>query len=180
MSETIITKTCSRCKQSKPVGCFGKNRFNKDGYQYYCKPCYKAYHKKYHKTEKRANWLKIYAGNKKYKKMRHKHEHSEKYIQQRNEYQKTDQFKTSIRKYQQSDKGKLQTKKDHEKYPKRRKARITVANALATNKLIRPSGFYCKCGNRAQEYHHHLGYAPEHWLAVIPLCLVCHRSIHNK
>lgn len=29
-------------------------------------------------------------------------------------------------------------------------------------------------GRRRHEYHHHLGYAPEHHLDVIPLCTKCH------
>jgi hypothetical protein len=29
------------------------------------------------------------------------------------------------------------------------------------------------------QYHHYLGYAPEHRLTVVPLCGSCHRSIHH-
>ena len=31
------------------------------------------------------------------------------------------------------------------------------------------------CGQSAAQYHHYLGYEPEHWLDVQPLCLSCHR-----
>jgi hypothetical protein len=34
------------------------------------------------------------------------------------------------------------------------------------------------CGNRAHQYHHHRGYAPEHWLDVVPACRKCDRLQH--
>jgi len=36
------------------------------------------------------------------------------------------------------------------------------------------------CGKHAWVYHHHLGYAEEHWLDVIPMCGSCHRQAHNE
>lgn len=32
-----------------------------------------------------------------------------------------------------------------------------------------------ECGATAADYHHYLGYEPEHWLDVTPLCRKCHR-----
>lgn len=42
--ETPVTtsKTCSRCKETKPVDQFGKNKSTPDGLSYYCKACQKA------------------------------------------------------------------------------------------------------------------------------------------
>lgn len=37
-----------------------------------------------------------------------------------------------------------------------------------------------KCGQPAADYHHHLGYEPEHWLDVLPLCRRCHRKAEWK
>lgn len=39
MSETIITKRCSTCKNNKPISEFNKNRAQKDGYHNQCKIC---------------------------------------------------------------------------------------------------------------------------------------------
>lgn len=36
------------------------------------------------------------------------------------------------------------------------------------------------CGAPATGYHHHLGYEPDHWLDVTPLCTVCHRRAEWK
>lgn len=37
-----------------------------------------------------------------------------------------------------------------------------------------------KCGSQAAHYHHYLGYAPEHWLDVEPLCNRCHYQSELK
>jgi hypothetical protein len=34
------------------------------------------------------------------------------------------------------------------------------------------------CEGPAAVYHHHSGYAPEHWLSVEPLCRKCHHRRH--
>ena len=34
------------------------------------------------------------------------------------------------------------------------------------------------CGVVAEVYHHHNGYAPEHWLDVQPFCRSCHGKVH--
>jgi hypothetical protein len=66
-------KTCSRCKESKPLNAFGKCKSNKDGLAYTCSPCrtirrkenrlankeaYDASQKKYRKAhpDKYAEW----------------------------------------------------------------------------------------------------------------------------
>lgn len=41
-------KICARCETLKKFNEFAKSRRNKDGLQYYCRPCFK---------EKRRNWL---------------------------------------------------------------------------------------------------------------------------
>lgn len=51
-------KTCPKCKASKPEGDFGKDRSRKDGLYVYCAACLLA--------GRRANKVKIAAGNRKY------------------------------------------------------------------------------------------------------------------
>jgi hypothetical protein len=34
-----------------------------------------------------------------------------------------------------------------------------------------------KCDKPAEQYHHHKGYAPEHQLDIIPVCVLCHKFL---
>ena len=43
------SKTCSKCKQTKPIGGFFKNKRLKDGHNNYCKTCQVAYLRDYHR-----------------------------------------------------------------------------------------------------------------------------------
>lgn len=45
-------KICIRCNERKPVDCFGKHRAMPDGYNYYCKSCYRSV-PSYQKTKER-------------------------------------------------------------------------------------------------------------------------------
>ena len=61
----------------------------------------------------------------------------------------------------------------------KRKAREALTNAIHTGKIERATKFKCaKCGNSANEYHHHKGYEKEQWLEVMPICYQCHKDIH--
>lgn len=61
------------------------------------------------------------------------------------------------------------------------KAKREAAQAVNTavwsyGSLPKASACQCAiCGQAAHHYHHYLGYEPEHWLDVIPLCRPCHR-----
>lgn len=37
-----------------------------------------------------------------------------------------------------------------------------------------------RCGYKAEHYHHHIGYAKQHWLDVMPLCISCHQREHYE
>jgi len=62
MSETIITKRCTRCKQIKPLSEFYKDKSYKDGCQASCKTCRKIQGRKQGQTPKRKAYLKAYQG----------------------------------------------------------------------------------------------------------------------
>jgi len=52
---------------------------------------------------------------------------------------------------------------------------------VVAGKLPHISTLKCTdCGNQARHYHHNISYREEHWLCVIPLCVSCHNSLHNK
>ena len=56
------------------------------------------------------------------------------------------------------------------------KARSAISVAVRMGKMPPAKNLACRCGQPAQEYHHHLGYAKEHWLDVLPLCATCHHN----
>ena len=59
------------------------------------------------------------------------------------------------------------------------RARAAVALAVAAGVLPPVATEPCAdCGARARFRHHEQGYAPEHWLAVVPLCGRCHSRRH--
>ena len=41
--DTGVYKTCSKCKQEKPIGDFGRNKPSKDGYRSDCSECHSKY-----------------------------------------------------------------------------------------------------------------------------------------
>jgi hypothetical protein len=47
-----MKKQCAKCKQSKSLGNFCKNKNTKDGLQRWCKGCVKEYSKKYYQVHK--------------------------------------------------------------------------------------------------------------------------------
>ncbi len=62
------------------------------------------------------------------------------------------------------------------KCPDKIMARRAVQMATRRNDLPTASGLVCEyCQEaQAQQYHHHEGYAPEHVLDVVALCMECH------
>jgi len=152
MAEIIKTKRCSKCKQIKPLSEFSKHKSYEDGHRYWCKLCESQYSKKYLQT---------------------KHGKAT-----RENYNETDKGKQARKRaskhYQQSEKGKVSGERYQQNHPERIKARSAVMIAIVAGKLPQASSLQCSCGHQAAQYHHHKGYAPEHWLDVIPICKKCH------
>ncbi len=73
------------------------------------------------------------------------------------------------------------TKRMREKYPEKEAARYAVKKEVRAGRWPPASGQVCEiCGEaQAQEYHHHLGYAPEHWLHAQAVCVECHTNLHR-
>lgn len=147
MSETIISKRCSKCKEIKPLSEFHNNRTRRDGHNAECKLCCNKYGKKYRQTEKSQIYQKNY----------------QKHYQK--EYSKTTKGKIAHRKAQ---------KQYDIRHPEREEARHAVEYAIKIGQLPPVDSLKCSCGNPAKHYHHHKGYAPELWLDVIPVCRKCH------
>lgn len=57
-------------------------------------------------------------------------------------------------------------------------ARSAVSNAVKYGRMPPAKTLRCICCPQpAAQWHHHLGYAPEHWLDVIPVCHLCHKLL---
>lgn len=94
------------------------------------------------------------------------------------EHRQTKKYKISRKRYQQSEKGKATYKRYQIQNPERNKAKSIVKYAVSIGKLPRPDTRLCHyCPKPAQQYHHHKGYAPEHWLDVVPVCIPCHNNL---
>jgi hypothetical protein len=148
MSDSVITKKCSGCKKVKPISDFYPHSKMKDGHLNECKFCI---------------------------------------IDKTKQYQKTENGKLSQaackKRYRQSEKGKqatrLECKRRRIRNPEKIRAVKAINHAIRAGKLSPQSAYHCRyCREQAEQYHHHLGYAPEHWLDIQPVCKICHRKIH--
>lgn len=197
MAEPIISKRCSKCKQTKPLIEFYKNRTVKDGYRYDCKVCKAERQRQYRKTDKgkmvnREFALSYYGSEKgkiaresylqseEYKAKEKRYRQSEKgkatwkaYLEQ---YHKTEKYKAAQKRYNRSEKYRATQKRYRVAHPERVEARIAVKQAIKDGVLPKADSLKCHyCPTQAEQYHHY-SYAPEHWLDVIPVCKKCHND----
>jgi len=125
------------------------------GYKSECKECYyknynhKAYSKKYRNSNKGRVTRNIYA-----------------------------------EKFRKTEKGKKIRQRCQNKYRKNNQKKIKaekiIFNAVRYNNIPPAHKLKCfRCGAKARDYHHYLGYDPEHWFDIKPICRICHRIIHN-
>lgn len=65
-----MTKICSKCKEDKPLGEFGKNQRNKDGLNYSCKLCERERDRRYreeNREKRRENDRRYEVENREYR-----------------------------------------------------------------------------------------------------------------
>jgi len=91
MAETIVTKTCRVCKETKPISEFYTDRTHKDGYKNICKSCRLQQCKQYRKT-------------KEYKDAQKRYNKSEKGKARKKWYDKSEEGKATRKRYRQSEK----------------------------------------------------------------------------
>lgn len=157
-------KRCSVCKEIKSINDFYNLSASPDRLDYSCKKCRNA------PTESRKKIVAKYMG---------KPEIRRRLKQWKREYRKSDTYREYVKTYNQNEKAKKIEKE-------RRKtiaviARSEVNKAVGRKEIPHISTQKCVvCGNQAENYHHHLGYDPEHWLDVIPVCVICHGDLHSK
>ena len=192
MPELIVTKQCSKCKQTKPLSEFYKHPSAKDGHFGSCKECKKKYTSQYRKTEIGKTKIDKYWQSEKGKLVRKVYSQSAKGKASMYKYSQSDKREITKKRFLQSEKGKLyikrcsQTEKrkayqrefakiDRIRHPERHKARDAVKSMIKNGAIPKASALKChNCPSQAKEYHHHNGYAQESWLDVIPVCKECH------
>lgn len=189
MSEQIKTKTCRTCKQTKPLTEFHKQRVKKDGHQDYCKSCRAEHQIKYRKTKEGKEVQNRYQQSEKFKYTQNRYIQSEKGKNTQESYRQSVKGQVALKRgrkrYEQSTKGKEVKLRNAKRYqiahPEQNRARQVIRNAIRNGKMPRPDTLQCHyCPNKAKQYHHWHGYAPEHWLDVVPVCTKCHNKISNS
>lgn len=148
MSEAIVqTKRCTKCGDTKPAKFFSHDPRHTDGLQSQCTAC---------RSKRFCRWIKTTHGRKIHR--------------------------ANCARWARTPKGKNCSRAKTRRYNAKirhtnmLKARGAVNYAVKAGKIPRGRGQPCKeCGKPASGYHHHLGYDPEHWLHVIPLCSPCHK-----
>jgi len=158
----------------------------------------KTYQKRYDQSEKGKAAKKRYTQSEKCKAAEKRRRQTNKRKVSKRHYEQSEKGKAALKRYRQSEKGKAalkryeqtdkgrknrsnQTKQFYIRHPDQSKARTAVNYAIRDGKLPRPDSLQCHyCPARAEQYHHHKGYAQEHWLDVIPACIKCHSSSREK
>jgi hypothetical protein len=149
-----MSKTCSKCKISKELDQFYKDKSRKDGLQRYCKECSVKIQLKYQSSPEgkaiKAKW------------------------------KATDGGKAIIAKWRASPEGKVSNAKWNAKYELnnqiKRKAQSIVNNAIAGGKIER---FPCEvCQTNTNIHAHHCDYA--HPLVITWLCTKHHTAWHKE
>lgn len=152
-------KQCSKCRETKPLSDFNKNKSRPDGYAHYCKPCAMGRSRQWVESNRDT----VRAAKRKYY---WKNPEKERETARTNRREKPEANNRHNRTY-------------NKVHPGRMKAVNTVNRAVARGDLLPVCEKSCvSCGKQAQDYHHH-SYEPEFWLDVIPLCKSCHRLVHT-
>ena len=147
-------KTCTRCKEAKPLDAFNKNRTMSDGLSQWCRSCRKAHR---NQPAQREAML---------AKCRDPEYLAEQGVRRRKRWRQAD--------------SKEQQRYQSPEYKQMRRARQAVRRAIIRGDLIRPDA--CpQCGRTEHSDSHHFnGYDEEHWLDVVFLCRRCHRKADKE
>jgi NAD-dependent SIR2 family protein deacetylase len=183
------TKTCTKCGETKPLDEFHKNPKTRDGRQPHCKSCRVSQKKKERLAlvsagEYRCTACGIVKPLSEF--------HVSKSLSQGHMPKCKLCRNAQDRDHRYANGGKpLGNPKDPKKAarirefylrnPLVRKGEDALQRAIKRGDMPRAATMQCEhCGKQAAEYHHHLGYEPEHWLHVVPLCHKCHSQITIK
>jgi len=192
MAEQIISKRCSVCNETKPLSEFYKHSGKQNGHRACCKTCFLKYQTIGKGKELHKNAMQQYQQSPKGKESQRKR--SKRYRETNKEkvrkstlcWRQSERGKELYQKikerYEQTEKGKKARCKSHQNYkhhkPNQVKAKNAVYSEVRAGRMAKVSELKCHyCPARAEQYHHHKGYAPEYWLDVVPVCIPCHNRI---
>lgn len=180
-------KICADCKTEKSASEFHprRNRKGGKGLRSYCKVCEKVRRRKQYveNPEKYIACSRAWqeANKERWNEYRHRYERSPEGRARRKRYQESEYGKKTMRAYQKSDTRRAVAKAWRQRNREKAQAIWHVWKAVKDGRLIRPS--ICeRCGQESINKlhgHHHKGYAPEHRLDVIWLCIPCHEAVHH-
>lgn len=156
-------KQCNKCGERKPYDCFHVDKAKKDGLRRECKECSIARVRAYRQSERGQANLAAYKTSE-FRKAAYE------------KYNNSDKARTAARKYTLSEKGQSIITAYRLSHPEQARAGRAVRYAVSRKLIPSVSTLPCAhCGQKAAGYHHHKGYAREHWFDVLPLCTKCHR-----
>ena len=138
------------CRANAKYEASEKRRLQRERY----KPRGRELARKYTRTARHRAYMKEYRNKPSARERQRRYDRSEKRRQYRKEY----------------------VERTRESRRLQRQATNRVHHAVRSGRLERVRSLFCvRCGDPAEEYHHHKGYQPEHQLDVIPMCVPCHR-----
>ena len=135
-------KTCSKCKESKELGEFYKNRSKQDGLSCYCKICARETQKRHMRSDKGRATREKYDQSDGRKEVLRKYNKTDSCKAARKRYSQSDKSKAVDKKYTQSTRG-VETARKHKGSPAHRAVRKTAAHKRRARKLNQ----LCTCCN---------------------------------
>ena len=182
-------KSCSKCKQIKPLSEFVKQAGRVGGVASQCKECDRKRHKKYHDAhidEIKANGRAYYQTHKEQsfahtRRYRLNPEFRARERVYHKRYRESEHGKQMRETYARSDARKESSKRYAKKHPEQKQAVWHVWNARRKGVIVKPKNCE-KCSKETDKLHahHYLGYTKEHRLDVQWLCVNCHESMHHN
>lgn len=186
----VTVQVCRVCGAEKPLSEFppvppswarsypGRTR------QTRCRACYNAavvaYRSKPEQKARISKTMSAYRSRPEFKAQRN--------AQARERYAKDTAYRAKVlelrKVYSQTEEGRESDRQRSAEYrlanPEKFASRSVLNHAVEGGRFPRPEIFRCVlCGEPSVEYHHHLGYAPEYALAVLPVCKPCHWALEH-
>lgn len=174
-------KKCSQCKEIKPLEDFYRDRSAYDGLSVRCKPCARS-HSSATAKQRRARGVKYPRG------IEPKRCNTCGYLCDASMFgtdqSRPDGLNPTCKQCRaiQPKRNSAQILRDYRaRHPDRNRARSALGTAIKRGHVPHPTTCICYiCSKPAIQYHHHLGYAPEHRYHVIPVCISCHELIDHE
>lgn len=157
-------KKCSKCKKTKPISDFSPDKRRQSGLKSECRECKRIADKQYRDNPLYRDRIKVAQRRKDEKRNgRIPSKRTPRNPVGRN----ADNYGASLKRW-------------HNKNPEAHRAHDVVYRASERGEFPKAHEKRChECGKQAAHYHHFLGYEPEHWFDVVPLCNSCHRKRHS-